>query len=61
MRTLRTELIDKGLSDACTCEEEPKGINIKSKEKLSDRDLRELMGVNRDTFSRGKGGAIRRR
>lgn len=63
MRTLKTELIEKGLSDARASEVEPKCINTnsKSKEKLSDKDLRELMGVNRDTFGRGKGGAIRRR
>jgi hypothetical protein len=31
------------------------------KEKLSERDLKDLMGLNRDTYSRGKGGAIRRK
>ncbi len=33
----------------------------KKKEKFSDYDLRDLMGVNRDTYKRGKGGAIRRK
>ncbi|MEK3935946.1 hypothetical protein MKY41_11515 [Sporosarcina sp. FSL W7-1349] len=31
------------------------------KERLSDRELRELMGVNRDVYRRGPGGAFRRR
>ena len=30
-------------------------------ERLSNHDLRELMGVNRPTYSRGKGGAYRQR
>lgn len=29
------------------------------KEKLSRRDIEELMGVNRNVYKRGKGGALR--
>ena len=28
---------------------------------LTDKDLLELMGVNRDTYARGRGGAVRRK
>ncbi|MEH7490848.1 hypothetical protein [Neobacillus niacini] len=31
------------------------------KEKLSDADMRELMGMNRPRYSRGKGGAFRQK
>lgn len=33
---------------------------IKQKERLSDRDLAELMGTNRDTYTRRR-GAVRKR
>ncbi|MBU5214937.1 hypothetical protein [Heyndrickxia oleronia] len=29
--------------------------------KLSDSEIKDLMGVNRDIYRRGKGGAIRRK
>ncbi|WNF36603.1 hypothetical protein RJD24_19620 [Bacillaceae bacterium IKA-2] len=32
-----------------------------SEEKLSPYDLKELMGQNRQTYKRGKGGAVRRK
>lgn len=35
-------------------------IQQHKKEKLSERDLRDLMGMNRDTFERRR-GAVRRR
>jgi hypothetical protein len=35
--------------------------NHKSKERLSERDIIELMGMKRDTYKRGRGGAIRRK
>lgn len=35
-----------------------KQINSK-KEKLSEKEILELMGVYRDTYKRGKGGALR--
>lgn len=31
------------------------------KEKLSRRDIEDLMGIDRDVYVRGKGGAIRRK
>jgi len=31
----------------------------KKKDRLTKKDILELMGVNRDTYSRKKGGAIR--
>jgi hypothetical protein len=33
----------------------------RNKEKLSQRDIEDLMGINRDIYTRGKGGAIRRK
>lgn len=41
-----------------------KNLNSKPKkkpEKLTEKDWAELMNVNRDTYKRGKGGAIRRK
>jgi len=41
-----------------------KNLSSKSKrkpEKLTDIDLKELMGQNRQTYKRGKGGAVRRK
>ena len=58
MRTLPSELIRCELSSNCTRAIETK--SAKSKERLSSRELRELMGVNRDTYKR-VGGAIRKR
>ncbi|WBL16434.1 hypothetical protein [Sutcliffiella sp. NC1] len=36
-------------------------LSKKKEEKLSDRDLRELMGTNRPTYARGRGGAYRQK
>lgn len=36
------------------------GTNSKKSEKFSNRELEEMMGMNRDTYRRGPGGAIRR-
>lgn len=62
MRSLQSELIKHG------CRASRQGINRKNtrtkdkpKERLTDRELRDLMGMNRDTYRRGTGGAIRRR
>lgn len=61
MRTLQDQLKEKGLFKGQ--DTEVKLINGKfwrrKPEKLSDRDLRELMGTNRPTYGRKKGGAIR--
>jgi hypothetical protein len=35
--------------------------NKKKPPELSRRDIEELMGVNRDIYVRGKGGAVRRK
>lgn len=54
---MQTELIEKGLSDARTGEIDRQNArtSIKSKERLSDREWRELMGTNRATHRRVKG------
>lgn len=61
MRTMRDQLLEKGLSNGSKDFERPK-IPIKlQSEKLSDREWAEIMGSNRNTFKRAKGGAIRRK
>lgn len=63
MRTIQQQLLEKGLTDSL--EQPARNSNIKTserpKERLSSWELAELMGSNRDTFRRAKGGAIRRR
>lgn len=63
MRTLRSQLVEKGLLQARIQEIETDGIKTSKYpiENLSQREWKEIMGCNRDTYSRGKGGAIRRR
>lgn len=63
MRTLKDQLIEKGLSRPRTGEIDRKSIRTSSRreERLTDRELAELMGVNRDVYRRGPGGAYRRR
>ncbi|OCA87308.1 hypothetical protein [Pseudobacillus wudalianchiensis] len=39
--------------------EQPKKKPVKKKEKLSDWELRELMGMNMKLLKRGKGGAYK--
>ncbi|MYL45039.1 hypothetical protein GLV94_05240 [Virgibacillus halodenitrificans] len=34
---------------------------VRSKEKLTDRDLKELMGINRQTLKRGRSGAFKQK
>ncbi|MFC6038407.1 hypothetical protein ACFPYN_02960 [Paenisporosarcina macmurdoensis] len=59
MRTLANELVQKGLA---VKEKLPKRTpKKKNNEQLSNKEWHEIMGCNRDTYSRGKGGAIRRR
>lgn len=62
MNTLREQLIEKGLSDARTGETDRQNTrtSTKSAERLSDRELRELMGINRQTHKR-VGGRVRKR
>ncbi|QNK90790.1 hypothetical protein H7992_13570 [Sporosarcina sp. resist] len=62
MKSLQTELVERGLSDTRTGEVEQKNTRIrgKSSEQLSDREWAELMGSNRQTYKRVN-GAIRKR
>lgn len=53
MRSLQTELIDKGFVKSM---KERKQVSKKKKEHFTERELQELMGMHRDTFRRGKGG-----
>ncbi|WP_342512811.1 hypothetical protein MKY34_19720 [Sporosarcina sp. FSL K6-1522] len=57
MRSLQSELVRNGLLQARTGEVERKSTrtNNKRKERLSDKELRELMGANRATYGRVKG------
>lgn len=63
MRTLQTELIRNKLSRTRTKVIDTKNTKSKdqSDERFSRKEWEEMMGVNRDTYKRGKGGAIRRR
>ncbi|QNK90796.1 hypothetical protein H7992_07085 [Sporosarcina sp. resist] len=62
MKSLQTEQVEIGVSDACTGEVDKKSTTAKGKpkEQLSDRDWREMMGQNRQTYKRVN-GAIRKR
>ena len=59
MRTLQGELVEKGLHSKQKYVD-PSVKGTRKEEKLTTSELRELMGVNRDTFKR-IGGSIRRR
>lgn len=59
MRTIQSELITKGYAKS-TKDSYPI-LKKKIKERLSAREWEEIMGCNRNTFSRGKGGAYRQR
>ncbi|MEK4403461.1 hypothetical protein MKZ26_03320 [Sporosarcina sp. FSL K6-6792] len=62
MKSLQTELVEKGLSDARTGDVVQKSIRtrVKAPEQLTDREWAELMGANRQTYKRVN-GAIRKR
>ena len=62
MRTIQQQLKEKGLSEGRgTTEAFPNTkASAKPKERLTLWEFAELMGSNRDTFRRVKGGAIRR-
>lgn len=62
MRTIQDQLREKGLSAslANTGTSANTSTKKKSEEQLTDREWVEIMGSNRDTFRRAKGGAIRR-
>ncbi|WP_226639297.1 hypothetical protein [Priestia flexa] len=61
-QTLRNQL-KKWKNDRTVIEKEKKDPPKKPKrtEKLSTRDIMDLMGTNRQTLSRGKGGAYKQR
>lgn len=60
---MRIELIDKGIVQAHRREVVKADVQVRDKfnEQLSDRELRDLMGTNRATYARKKGGAFRQR
>ncbi|MDI2588062.1 hypothetical protein OR571_13290 [Psychrobacillus sp. NEAU-3TGS] len=62
MRTLQTELIEKGVKQATRGELVNPSIktSYKRKEMLTRREIEELMGCNRDTYKRVR-GAVKRR
>lgn len=63
MRTFRSEFARLGLLQTRRREITLKSSKAKGKpkERLTDRDWAEIMGVNRPTYQRGKGGAYRQR
>ena len=63
MGTLQDQLIEKGLSQPRTSEVDRKSIRTREKqsERMSDRELAELMGTNRPTYTRKRGGAFTQR
>ncbi|TWT04618.1 hypothetical protein [Planomicrobium sp. CPCC 101079] len=60
MRTLQQQLTEKGLSDKPELKEKNERQFQKFKESLNDIDWADLMGCNKQTYRRAKGGAIRR-
>ena len=62
MKSIQEQLIEKGLVQPVKREIEQKDTRTSKKrnEQLSERELAELMGTNRDTFKRHR-GSVRRR
>ena len=62
MRTLQSELADKGIWKSEEGKQNDRSDKSLKKvdERLTEKDLRDLMGLDRDTYKR-VGGAIRRR
>ncbi len=62
MKTLKSELIRHGFRPSGR-EIERKSIKVRGKcsERLTAWELADLMGTNRPTYRRGKGGAFRQR
>lgn len=60
MRTIQTELVEKGLKNAQINEvdKENSKTSKRVKESLTRREIEELMGCNRQTYKR-VGGAVR--
>ena len=63
MKSLQEQLIEKGLVQPVKREIEKKNTRTSKKrnERLSERDLRDLMGSNMPTYGRARGGAYRQR
>lgn len=63
LRTIQSELLKNGLTYEKTHDKKTvkKDISIKRNEKLSNDELRMLMGEFKPKFSRGRGGAFRQR
>lgn len=63
MKSLREQLVEKGLVQPVKREKERKNTKARKKrdERLSERELRELMGINMPTYGRARGGAYRQR
>ncbi|MER2169018.1 MAG: hypothetical protein ABS938_00125 [Psychrobacillus psychrodurans] len=59
MRTIQSELLKKGLAKTPISDYQspPKKI----KENFSEREIKELMGCNKNILVRGKGGAYKQR
>jgi hypothetical protein len=57
------QLIDDEIKKQLSYKTKPvkKRQQKRNKEKLSQRDIEDLMGINRDIYTRGKGGAMRRK
>lgn len=57
------QLIDDAVKKRLSHKAKPvkKRQQKRNKEKLSQRDIEDLMGINRDIYTRGKGGALRRK
>ncbi|MEV9639495.1 hypothetical protein ABZ756_02205 [Mammaliicoccus sciuri] len=63
MRTLQEQLTEKGLVQPVKQARVQKDTRARKKrnERLSEWDLRELMGSNMPTYGRARGGAFRQR
>ncbi len=62
MRTIQSELIEKGLKQNVRCELSNANTRTsnKKKETLTLREIEDLMGCNRDTYKRVRGSVKRR-
>lgn len=62
MRTIQKQLREEELSVSLSDTKTSSTLNTSKElqEQLTCREWEEIMGINRDTFRRAKGGAIRR-
>lgn len=60
MRTMQQQLKEKGLTTKSVQDSE-KEVRVIRDRPLSEWELAQLMGTNRQTYRRVRGGAIRRR